>query len=417
EFPTPAARAALAKLIAAHGDDRWFRVAVLTSVANQPAEFLSSAAKHRDFLMQLAQLIGARRQPNEIEALLAKAGDNAQALNGLGRGMRLSGGPRMRSAAAEAAFRRVLDSPDPQLQEAAWRAARHFDMPAVFSKAVAGAARGVLPAVRALGGVDPAQAVPVLEKLLSDNPTAELQAAAVGALTETGDARTPAILLNAWKSLRADARTRAVNGLVGRKEWAGKLLDAIAGNQVEPAGVEIAARVRLLESPDAGLAQRAKALFAASATNRGNVVNGYMGVLSLSADAGRGKAVFEEHCSRCHLPRKQGGRVGPDLSGVNNKTKEQLLSAILDPSAAIEPRFVNYMVTAKDGQMYDGVIANETPAAITLRGGTEEGDQSILRKNVAEVRASAISLMPEEFEKTINQQQMADLIAYLRAGL
>jgi putative heme-binding domain-containing protein len=109
--------------------------------------------------------------------------------------------------------------------------------------------------------------------------------------------------------------------------------------------------------------------------------------------------------------------VGPDLSGVNNKTKEELLKAILDPSAAIEPRFVNYMVTAKDGQVYDGVIANETPAAITLRGGTEEGDQTILRRNVAEVRASSISLMPEGLEKSVNKKDMADLISYLRAGL
>ena len=117
------------------------------------------------------------------------------------------------------------------------------------------------------------------------------------------------------------------------------------------------------------------------------------------------------------MPRKQGGRVGPDLSGVNNKTRDELLKAILDPSAAIEPRFVNYMVTTKDGQVFDGVIANETPAAITLRGGTEDGDQTILRRNVAEVRASAISLMPEGLEKSINVKDMADLISYLRAGL
>jgi putative heme-binding domain-containing protein len=109
--------------------------------------------------------------------------------------------------------------------------------------------------------------------------------------------------------------------------------------------------------------------------------------------------------------------VGPDLSGVNNKTKEELLLSILDPSAAIDPRFVNYMVTAKDGRIYDGVIASETPAAITLRGGSEEGDQTILRRNVVEIRASAISLMPEELEKSIDKQSMADLIAYLRAGL
>jgi len=118
------------------------------------------------------------------------------------------------------------------------------------------------------------------------------------------------------------------------------------------------------------------------------------------------------------MPRRQGGgRVGPDLSGINNKTKEELLTSILNPSYAIEPRFVNYIVTTIDGRMFDGVIANETPGAITLRGGSDEGDQTILRKNIAAIRASSVSLMPEDLEKSLNKQGLADIIAYLRGGL
>ena len=43
----------------------------------------------------------------------------------------------------------------------------------------------------------------------------------------------------------------------------------------------------------------------------------------------------------CHMPRRQGERVGPDLSGINNKTKEELLTSILNRTFATEPRFVN----------------------------------------------------------------------------
>ncbi|MBM3757975.1 MAG: c-type cytochrome [Acidobacteria bacterium] len=413
EFNTPAARTLLAKLITQHGDDRWFRVAVLTSAANQPAEFLS-AVKNRDFVQQLAQLIGARRRTGEIEALLAKSGTDPSALNGLARGMKLSGGARVKSAAAEAAFRRVLASDNPAVQQAAWNAAQHFDMPAIFARALAEAEKGSVSAVRAIGsGVELAKSIPVLEKLLTGSPTPELQAAAIGALGDTGDSRAPGIILGAWKTLRGDARVRAVNTLAGRKDWATKLIDAVEKNQVEAAGVDIAARVRLIESGDA----RAKALFTSGTAERAKALAAYASVPSLNGNAAKGKLVFEENCARCHMPRRQGGRVGPDLSGVNNKTREELLKAILDPSAAIEPRFVNYMVTTKDGQVFDGLIANETPAAITLRGGTEDGDQTILRKNVAEARASSISLMPEELEKAIDKQAMADLIAYLRAGL
>jgi putative heme-binding domain-containing protein len=117
------------------------------------------------------------------------------------------------------------------------------------------------------------------------------------------------------------------------------------------------------------------------------------------------------------MPRSQGGRVGPDLSGVNNKTKEELLTSILNPSYAIESRYVNYVVTTQDGRMLDGVIVSETPGSITLRGGTAEEDISVLRGNIAEVRASSISLMPDELEKSVNRQGLADVIAYLRSGL
>jgi len=109
-------------------------------------------------------------------------------------------------------------------------------------------------------------------------------------------------------------------------------------------------------------------------------------------------------------------QVGPDLSGVNNKTKEELLNSILNPSAAIEPRFINYLITTRDGHLHDGVIGGETPGMITLRNGSEEGDELILRSNIVEMRASSVSLMPEDLEKSLSKQELADVIAYLRGG-
>ena len=98
------------------------------------------------------------------------------------------------------------------------------------------------------------------------------------------------------------------------------------------------------------------------------------------------------------------------------KTREELLTAILNPSAAIEQRFVNYMVTTSDGRMYDGVLASETPGSVTLRGGSEE-DVTIPRAKIQEIRASSISLMPEDIEKTLKKQDLADVITFLRGGL
>ena len=105
--------------------------------------------------------------------------------------------------------------------------------------------------------------------------------------------------------------------------------------------------------------------------------------------------------------------MGPDLYGMENKSKEELLTSILNPNYAIDPRFANYIVTTKDGEIHNGVLANETPGMITLRGGSVE-DETILRKNIAEIRASNISLMPDDLEKSLSRQDLADVITYVR---
>ena len=114
--------------------------------------------------------------------------------------------------------------------------------------------------------------------------------------------------------------------------------------------------------------------------------------------------------TRIRAEAEEAARHEPELAAF-------LLTSILNPSYAIEPHYVHYVVTTKDGEIHDGVIANETPGSITLRGGTENGDETILRTNIAEIRASSVSLMPEGLEKSMNRQDIADVIAYLRAGL
>ena len=53
---------------------------------------------------------------------------------------------------------------------------------------------------------------------------------------------------------------------------------------------------------------------------------------------------------------------------------------------------------------------------ITLRNGSEQGDDLILRSNIVEIRASSVSIMPEDLEKSLSRQDLADVIAYLRGG-
>jgi putative heme-binding domain-containing protein len=171
-----------------------------------------------------------------------------------------------------------------------------------------------------------------------------------------------------------------------------------------------------LQYSDGTISERARRLFQSDTSDRTKLVESYHDVVKMAGNPRRGKEVFERNCGKCLLPRKQGGQVGPDLSGISSKTKEELLTSILNPSYAIDPQFTNYMITTKDGGLHDGIIANETPGTITLRGGSAE-DETLLRKNIVEIRASSISVMPEGLEKSLNRQDLADVISYLLGGL
>jgi putative heme-binding domain-containing protein len=245
----------------------------------------------------------------------------------------------------------------------------------------------------------------------------QLQTAAVETLASFDHPGVAEALLANWPAYSPEARSKVLQSLLNRRERAPALLAALEQGRIEPSAVDAVARARFLNHPDSAVVERARKLFERNTTERAKVVQAYLDVLQMKGDVQSGKKVFQENCARCHMPRRLGGqRVGSDLSGINNKTKAELLTSILNPSYAIEDRFVNYIVTTKDGQIHDGILANETPGAITLRGGLEEGDETILRKNIAEIRASKISLMPDDFEK-LGKQSLADVIAYLRGGL
>ena len=105
-------------------------------------------------------------------------------------------------------------------------------------------------------------------------------------------------------------------------------------------------------------------------------------------------------------------QVGAELASIEHRAPEELLESILNPSARIDAKFTNYIVRTKDGDVEDGLLVADTPAGVTLRD--NEGDHVIERARVESLRASKVSLMPEEIEKGLSRQAIADLIAYVR---
>ena len=79
------------------------------------------------------------------------------------------------------------------------------------------------------------------------------------------------------------------------------------------------------------------------------------------------------------------------------------------------PAYTNYVAIDKQGRIFDGLLRGETADSVTLRG--EYENMTLKRSELKELRASAVSLMPEGLEDGLTARDVADLIGYLRVGL
>jgi putative membrane-bound dehydrogenase-like protein len=273
-------------------------------------------------------------------------------------------------------------------------------------------------AVRLLGrGLDKQEADrAALAALLVPQAPDEVQEAAVAGLGRLRQAPVPALLLQGWAGCGPGRRGQVLDVLLSREEWVMPLLDAVEKKQVPAAEVDAARRQRLLKHRDHRIAERAERLFAGGANpDRQKVIDAYRSVLTLKGDAARGQALFAKHCAACHRLGGVGNEVGPDLGGVADKPTDYLLIAILDPSRAVESRYVNYIAETKDGRSLSGVLAAETATSITLVG-ADGKPQVVLRTNLESLSSTGKSAMPDGLEKDLRPQDVADAIAHLRTA-
>ena len=89
------------------------------------------------------------------------------------------------------------------------------------------------------------------------------------------------------------------------------------------------------------------------------------------------------------------------------------MANILTPNQSIASGCDLWSVELSSGETIQGIIASETPGAITLRN-TGSPERTIKRQDIKSLKALTMSAMPTGLEKQISMQQMADLLAFLK---
>ena len=170
------------------------------------------------------------------------------------------------------------------------------------------------------------------------------------------------------------------------------------------------------EHPDRKVRDRAQKIIAAGGglpnADRQKVIDEILPVVARGGDADRGKHVFKENCGKCHVHSGEGGKVGPELTGMAVHPAHELLIHILDPNRSVEGNYRSYSVTTDDGRVVTGLLAAESRTAIELVD-TEGKRVTIQRDEIDAFTPSPNSLMPVGFEKQIKPEAFADLLAFL----
>jgi putative heme-binding domain-containing protein len=133
-------------------------------------------------------------------------------------------------------------------------------------------------------------------------------------------------------------------------------------------------------------------------------------------DVKAGREVFygkKAGCTACHTVAGQGGKVGPDLSKIGSiRVGRDLLEAIVFPSATFARGFEPFLIRTKEGAIFDGLIARETPDAIYLFT-SERIERRIPRTSIDVLKQSKLSVMPQGLDAQLGRDDLRDLIAFL----
>jgi len=253
----------------------------------------------------------------------------------------------------------------------------------------------------------------LLEALLDED---DLRRDAIRGYAMVENAAAPAVLLARYESMSPEARRAVVETLATRKRYAQALLEAVKAETVpkEDIPAHVARSLHnILGDPFVEVFGEFKPV----AKNRERQIAKYKKMITpaviATADASRGRAVFNKTCASCHVLYGEGAKIGPDLTGSNRANLDYILLNSVDPSYDVPEGYKMVLVETVDGRVLTGVVAEEDANRVVLK--TVEQPQVVIAKaDIESRRISPKSMMPDGQLEQMKPQELFDLIKYLR---
>ena len=173
---------------------------------------------------------------------------------------------------------------------------------------------------------DPQAARDVIALVTAKTPP-ELASGLIGAVARSDSPEVGTALVDAMGPMTPAARRASVLALLGKTDWTGALVGGIEEGKVPMSLLSLDQSQALAAHPDRTIAERAKALLAKGGglpdPDREKVIQALAPIVLKGGDASRGKEVFKKECAKCHTHSGEGGKVGPDLTGMAAHPEER----------------------------------------------------------------------------------------------
>jgi putative heme-binding domain-containing protein len=257
-------------------------------------------------------------------------------------------------------------------------------------------------------------AAQLLEDLLSEK---ELQLDAIRGYALIEHPRAAEILLDRYPDWPAPLKKATLETLATRRNYAEALLVAIEAKQI--AIEEVPAHVA--RSMDLLLGDSFAKIFGEVREldqDRNQLIARYKELLTdeslAEADAQAGRKVFEKTCASCHKLYGTGGDIGPDLTGSNRANLDYILLNSVDPSYDVPEGYRMVLIETVDGLVLNGVVAEENARSVTLKT-VQQPRVVVLKDDIVERQISPKSIMPDGQLEALKQDELRNLILYLRS--
>jgi putative heme-binding domain-containing protein len=128
------------------------------------------------------------------------------------------------------------------------------------------------------------------------------------------------------------------------------------------------------------------------------------------------RAFAAARCVVCHRVGGDGGATGPDLSQLAGRFGiKEIAESIVEPSKVVSDQYKASVVRTIDDKTYVGKIVNDAGGKYTIITDPEDSTKTVevKKSDVASVKLSNVSLMPEKLINGLNESEVLDMIAYM----